>query len=105
MLHDLRLRLMEPRFAPPASASRFQQPLPTPGFAVPYLAGTFLVLTPVAAINTAVSNPRELMGTTWQLGPNFYIGNGPEATGTYMAPRFVRDDKLVVTIYLRSPLT
>ena len=38
----------------------------------------------------AVSNPHELLGTTWQLGPNFYIGNGPGATGTYMAPPFVR---------------
>jgi hypothetical protein len=58
--------------------------------ALAFLAGFFLVLTPVAAVNTAVSNPRELLGTTWQLGPNFYIGNGPEATGTYVAPPFVR---------------
>jgi hypothetical protein len=58
--------------------------------ALSYLAGFFLVLTPVASVNTAVSNPREVLGTTWQLGPNFYIGNGPEATGTYVAPRFVR---------------
>jgi hypothetical protein len=58
--------------------------------ALTFLAGVFLILTPVAAINTAVSNPRELLGTTWQLGPNFYIGNGPEATGTYTAPPFVR---------------
>jgi hypothetical protein len=58
--------------------------------AAAWLAGFFLVLTPVAAINTAVSKPRELLGTTWQLGPNFYIGNGPGATGTYMAPSFVR---------------
>ena len=55
-----------------------------------YLTGFFLIVLPVAAINTAVSNPRELLGTTWQLGPNFYIGNGPGATGTYMAPPFVR---------------
>ncbi len=54
------------------------------------LAGSLLVVFPVAAINTAVSNPREFLGTTWQLGPNFYIGNGPGATGTYMAPPFVR---------------
>jgi hypothetical protein len=58
--------------------------------ALSYLAGFLLILAPVAAVNTAVSNPRELLGTTWQLGPNFYIGNGPEATGTYMAPPFVR---------------
>jgi hypothetical protein len=58
--------------------------------ALAYLAGFLLVVMPVAAINTAMSNPRELLGTTWQLGPNFYIGNGPEADGTYVAPPFVR---------------
>jgi hypothetical protein len=52
--------------------------------------GYLMILAPVAAINTAVSRPRELLGTTWQLGPNFYIGNGPEATGTYVALPFVR---------------
>src|SRR5262249_55803085 len=41
-----------------------------------WLAGFVLVLAPVSVINTAVSKPRELLGTTWQLGPNFYIGNG-----------------------------
>jgi hypothetical protein len=55
-----------------------------------FLAGFLAVLLPVAAVNTAVSSPRELLGTTWQLGPNFYIGNGPGATGTYRAPPFVR---------------
>ena len=55
-----------------------------------FLVGFLLVLAPVAAVNTAISNPRELLGTTWQLGPNFYIGNGPEATGTYVAPPFIR---------------
>lgn len=54
------------------------------------LAGFFLVVLPVAAVNTAVSNPRELLGTTWQMGPNFFIGNGLGATGTYIAPPFVR---------------
>ena len=54
------------------------------------LAGSLLIVFPVAAVNTAVSDPREFLGTTWQLGPNFYIGNGPGATGTYMAPPFVR---------------
>jgi hypothetical protein len=58
--------------------------------ALAFLVGFVLVLTPVAAVNTAVSNPHELLGTTWQLGPDFYIGNGPEATGTYKAPPFVR---------------
>ena len=55
-----------------------------------FLAGFGLVVVPVIAVNTAVSHPREILGTTWQVGPNFYIGNGPEATGTYAAPAFVR---------------
>ena len=29
---------------------------------------------------------RMMIPTTWQAGANFYIGNGPEATGTYMWP-------------------
>jgi hypothetical protein len=58
--------------------------------AMGFLAGFLLVVAPVALINTLVSNPHELLGTTWQIGPNFYIGNGPDATGTYMAPPFVR---------------
>ena len=39
--------------------------------ALAFLVGFVLVLAPVAAVNTAVSNPHELLGTTWQLGPNF----------------------------------
>jgi hypothetical protein len=58
--------------------------------ALVFLAGFLLILAPVAGVNVAVSNPREILGTTWQLGPNFYIGNGPEATGTYVAPPFIR---------------
>ena len=50
----------------------------------------FVVLVPVAMVNTLVSSPREVLGTTWQLGPNFFIGNGPDATGTYVAPPFIR---------------
>jgi hypothetical protein len=55
-----------------------------------FLLGFSVLVIPVAAINTTISDPPELMGTTWQLGPNFYIGNGPGATGTYWAPAFVR---------------
>ena len=55
-----------------------------------FLAGFLLVVAPVAAVNTAISHPHEWLGTTWQLGPNLYIGNGPEATGTYTALPFVR---------------
>src|SRR5262249_46998871 len=54
-----------------------------------FLLGFALALAPALAVNLAVSRPPELLLTTWQLGPNFYIGNGPEANGTYMAPDFV----------------
>jgi hypothetical protein len=57
-------------------------------------AGCFLLafgiaLAPAAAVNAYVGHPHELLLTTWQMGTNFYIGNGPEATGTYQAPAFV----------------
>jgi Dolichyl-phosphate-mannose-protein mannosyltransferase len=57
--------------------------------AMVYLAGFALAIAPVTFVNVVVSRPRELILTTWQGGPNFYIGNGPEATGTYAAPEFV----------------
>ncbi len=46
-------------------------------------------IAPATAVNALVSDPIELILTTWQGGANFYIGNGPEATGTYAAPPFV----------------
>jgi hypothetical protein len=48
-----------------------------------------LALAPAAAVNAYVGRPPELLLNTWQMGPNFYIGNGPEATGTYHSPAFV----------------
>ncbi len=53
------------------------------------LAGFAAALAPVTLMNARVSRPPELILTTWQGGANFYIGNGPEATGTYLAPAFV----------------
>ena len=44
--------------------------------------GLALVLAPVALRNRAVGG--ELVLTTSQAGPNFYIGNGPRANGTYV---------------------
>jgi 4-amino-4-deoxy-L-arabinose transferase-like glycosyltransferase len=44
------------------------------------LAGTILVLAPVAARNRIAGGNWQL--TTAQSGPNFYIGNSPVATGT-----------------------
>ena len=59
--------------------------------------GLALVLLPVAARNQAVGG--EFLLTTAQFGPNFYIGNNPDADGTYRPlvpgrgdPRFERRD-------------
>ena len=59
--------------------------------------GLALVLVPVAARNQAVGG--EFLLTTAQFGPNFYIGNNPDADGTYRPlvpgrgdPRFERRD-------------
>jgi hypothetical protein len=54
-----------------------------------FLLGFVLVLAPATVINALVSHPTEWILTTWQAGANFYIGNGPEATGTYAAPEFL----------------
>jgi tetratricopeptide (TPR) repeat protein len=45
--------------------------------------GLVIVLAPVAARNWVIS--REFHLTTAQFGPNFYIGNNPDATGAYDA--------------------
>jgi tetratricopeptide (TPR) repeat protein len=47
-----------------------------------FLAGAALILFPVGFRNYAVGG--EFALTTAQAGPNFYIGNNPAATGTYM---------------------
>ena len=59
--------------------------------------GLALVLVPAAARNLAVGG--EFILTTAQFGPNFYIGNNPDADGTYRPlvpgrgdPRFERQD-------------
>ena len=59
--------------------------------------GLALVLLPVAARNQAVGG--EFLLTTAQFGPNFHIGNNPDADGTYRPlvigrgdPRFERRD-------------
>ncbi len=54
-----------------------------------FLAGFALALAPTTVVNAWVSRPRQFIMTTWQGGANFYIGNGPEATGTYAAPEFI----------------
>lgn len=66
----------------PAGSGRWKQP-------VLFLLGFAAAIAPVTLVNALVSRPRELILTTWQMGPNFHIGNGPEATGTYAAPAFV----------------
>ena len=59
--------------------------------------GVAMVLMPVAARNYVIGN--QLLVTTSQFGPNFYIGNNPRASGTYMslrpgrgAPEYERQD-------------
>ncbi|MBK8913372.1 MAG: tetratricopeptide repeat protein [Phycisphaerales bacterium] len=61
------------------------------------LCGAALVLLPVAVRNAAVGG--EFALTTSQAGPNFFIGNNPEASGVYKPlrpgrgdPRFERTD-------------
>jgi tetratricopeptide (TPR) repeat protein len=53
-----------------------------------FLLGLSLVVLPVAVRNYAVGG--ELVLTTTQFGPNFYIGNNERADGTYMSLRFGR---------------
>ncbi|HEY2157642.1 MAG TPA: glycosyltransferase family 39 protein [Isosphaeraceae bacterium] len=54
-----------------------------------FLLGFAAAIAPATAVNAVVARPSEFILTTWQGGANFYIGNGPEATGTYAAPPFV----------------
>lgn len=61
------------------------------------LAGAAVVLLPVGLRNKAIGG--EFLLTTSQLGPNFYMGNNPEATGQHKpliegrdGPRFERVD-------------
>jgi hypothetical protein len=61
----------------------------TPRPALAFATAFALSLAPAVAINAIVSRPAELLITTWQAGPNFYIGNGPEATGTMADIPFV----------------
>lgn len=57
--------------------------------ALAFSAGFALAILPSTIVNAWVGRPPELILTTYQLGPNFYIGNGPGASGTYWAPDFV----------------
>lgn len=51
--------------------------------AAAFVGGFAVAIVPVTLINALVSSPPEFVLTTWQAGANFYIGNGPEASGTY----------------------
>jgi tetratricopeptide (TPR) repeat protein len=57
-------------------------------FAATFIGGLAIVLMPVAIRNYAVGGGFYL--TTSQFGPNFFIGNNPQADGTYMSLRFGR---------------
>ena len=56
--------------------------------AVPFVAGIAIVLLPVVIRNYAIDGGWYV--TTSQFGPNFYIGNNPQADGTYASIRFGR---------------
>ena len=58
------------------------------GFASTFFIGLAIVLLPVAVRNYSVGGGFYL--TTSQFGPNFFIGNNPQADGTYMSLRFGR---------------
>lgn len=60
--------------------------------AVLFLLGSLLVLGPVMIRNYLISHDWVL--TTAQAGQNFYIGNNPQAFGTYTGLPFVRADPL-----------
>ena len=53
-----------------------------------FLVGFFLVISPVAMRNYVVSG--EVVLITAGGGEVFYIGNNPEADGTYKAPPFLK---------------
>ena len=57
-------------------------------FVASFLVGLAIVLLPVAVRNYAVGGGFYL--TTAQFGPNFFIGNNPQADGTYASLRFGR---------------
>ena len=57
-------------------------------FVASFLVGLAIVLLPVALRNYAVGGGFYL--TTSQFGPNFFIGNNPQADGTYASLRFGR---------------
>lgn len=56
--------------------------------AATFIVGLAIVLLPVATRNYAVGGGFYL--TTSQFGPNFFIGNNPQADGTYASLRFGR---------------
>jgi tetratricopeptide (TPR) repeat protein len=58
---------------------------PRAALAACFVGGLAVVLLPVAGRNAAVGGGFYL--TTSQFGPNFYIGNNPQADGTYRALR------------------
>jgi hypothetical protein len=58
-------------------------------FALIFSVGFALAILPSTIVNACVGRSPELILTTYQAGANFYIGNGPGASGTYWAPDFV----------------
>lgn len=88
-----------------------QQRLARVKLSVGFALGIFAVLFPVAARNASVGG--EWSPTTFQSGPNFYIGNGIHATGVYeplvvghQSPEFERADaQMLAESFVGRPLT
>ena len=72
-----------PSVHPTDRAGRWRRPLW-------FLVGFTAAVAPVAVVNRLAGPDREWIVPTSQGGANFYLGNGPDATGTYQAPDFVR---------------
>ncbi|UCC31125.1 MAG: tetratricopeptide repeat protein [Phycisphaerales bacterium] len=62
------------------------------GWTLGYLAGAALVLVPVGFRNYSVGSVFAV--TTFNVGPNFYFGNNPDANGLYEPLRHERQDPL-----------
>jgi 4-amino-4-deoxy-L-arabinose transferase-like glycosyltransferase len=72
--------------------SFISQALPQLKTLAAFALGIAIVLSPVLIRNKAVGGEFHL--TTSQFGPNFYIGNNPNADGSYQPLRFGRSDAM-----------
>jgi tetratricopeptide (TPR) repeat protein len=81
-------RTPNPKSRSPKLESRIPNPESRAKRAAWFLAGLALVVAPIAMRNAYVGGGFFI--TTSQAGPNFFIGNNPNADGTYQSLRFGR---------------